>query len=82
LFNITFTSYSIMALNDSENDYTDEISKAIKWIKSKQTLNGGFGDVWSTLMAATAIQKVNGPLFSFSIPIPLYAKLQQAISNK
>lgn len=82
LFNITFTSYSIMALRDSGYDYTDEISKAIKWLKSKQTLNGSFGDVWSTLMALTAIQKVNGSLFSFSIPIPLYAKLQQAISTK
>jgi len=82
LFNITFTSYSIIALTDSENDYTDVIAKAIKWIRSKQTLNGSFGDVWSTLMAITAIQKVNGHLFSFSIPIPLYAKLQQAISNK
>ncbi len=82
LFNITFTSYSIMALNDSGNGYKDEISKAIKWIKSKQTLNGSFGDVWSTLMAITAIQKVNGTLFSFSIPLPMYAKLLQALSNK
>ncbi|PTT66766.1 MULTISPECIES: PEP/pyruvate-binding domain-containing protein [unclassified Chryseobacterium] len=78
-FNITFTSYAIMALKDSGINYNGQISKAIKWIKTQQNLNGNFGDIWSTMMALSAIQKVTGSLFSFPIPLPVYIKLQKAI---
>lgn len=82
LFNTLFTSYAIIALQDSGKNHNEEINKATKWLKSKQILNGSFGDIWSTLMAITAIQKISGSLFTFSIPLPLYTKLQQALSNK
>jgi pyruvate,water dikinase len=79
-YNTFFTAYAVLALTDAGPNYTNSVGKACKWIRGQQVASGAFGDLGSSLMAMATFQKIHGPVFTISMPIPMFLRVQTTLS--
>lgn len=80
-YNVFFTSYAMIALASMGSAYEKNIDSAYKWLKRMQHASGSFGDIASSLMAMSAIQQMIGPVFSMSLPIPIFLRIQATLGK-
>ncbi|HEX5758575.1 MAG TPA: PEP/pyruvate-binding domain-containing protein [Thermoanaerobaculia bacterium] len=81
-YNTFFTSYAVIALSSAGySPATEQLARAVRWLRGKQVASGAFGDIASSLMAMTAFQVVYGPLFALELPLPLFLRVQHCLST-
>jgi pyruvate,water dikinase len=78
-YNTFFTSYAVIALADAGPPAAVVRGKAVRWLRGKQVASGSFGDTASSLMAMTALQETQGPLFSIELPLPFFLRIQNCL---
>ncbi|MDP2367250.1 PEP/pyruvate-binding domain-containing protein [Rhodoferax sp.] len=79
-YNSFFTAFAVMALSDAKFHDTAAIARGTKWMRGQQVATGGFGDIGASLMVMAAMQKVSGPAFILSLPLPTFMRIQTTLS--
>jgi prenyltransferase beta subunit len=81
MYSTTFTGYAVIALAAGGDKFSSGISKSLKWLRGQQISSGAFGDLGSCVMAMAAFQALRGPAFALEIPIPMFLRIQTALSS-
>ena len=80
-YNVFFTSYAVIALMDAGSPFQDAAQRAYKWLRGRQLADGSFGDIASSLMAVSALQRRQESVLAVRIPIPYFLRIQYVLGS-